>query len=81
VNAILPGAVAGSRIENVLAGRAKVSGRTVEDERSNAMAIQSVKRFVDPKDIASLAVFLASDAGKSISGQMIPIDNDMQMAS
>jgi NAD(P)-dependent dehydrogenase (short-subunit alcohol dehydrogenase family) len=81
VNAVLPGAVAGSRIENVLAGRAKVSGRTVEEERTSAMAIQSVKRFVDPKDIAALALFLASDAGKSISGQMIPIDNDMQAAS
>jgi Enoyl-(Acyl carrier protein) reductase len=40
------------------------------------MSIQSLKRFVDPKDIAALALFLASDAGKSISGQMLPIDND-----
>lgn len=28
--------------------------------------------------IASLAVFLASDAGKAISGQALAIDNDMQ---
>jgi hypothetical protein len=41
-----------------------------------ATSIQSLKRFVDPKDIAALAVFLASDAGKSISGQVLPIDND-----
>jgi len=81
VNAILPGAVAGSRIDNVLAGRAKLSGRAVEEERANAMAIQSLKHFVDPKDIAALALFLASDAAKSISGQMIPIDNDTQTAS
>jgi NAD(P)-dependent dehydrogenase (short-subunit alcohol dehydrogenase family) len=80
-NAILPGAVAGERIERVLAGRAQVSGKTVEDECRNAMSIQSLQRFVDPWDIAALAVFLASDAGKSISGQMLPIDNDMQMAS
>jgi hypothetical protein len=32
----------------------------------------------DPRDIATLVVFLASDAAKSISGQMLPIDNDMQ---
>lgn len=81
VNAILPGAVAGSRIERVLAGRAQLSGRSMDEERNEAMAIQSLQRFVDPKDIAALALFLASDAGKSISGQMIPIDNDMQMAS
>jgi NAD(P)-dependent dehydrogenase (short-subunit alcohol dehydrogenase family) len=40
-----------------------------------AMAMQGIKRFVDPKDIAALCVFLASDAGKSISGQILPIDN------
>lgn len=81
VNAILPGAVAGERIEKVLAGRAAVSGRTVEEERRAAMAIQSLQRFVDPRDIAALAVFVSSDAGKSISGQMLPIDNDIQTAS
>ncbi len=80
-NAILPGAVAGSRIEGVLAGRAKLSGHTLEQERESALSIQSLKRFVDPADIAALAVFLASDAGKSISGQMLPIDNDTAKAS
>jgi NAD(P)-dependent dehydrogenase (short-subunit alcohol dehydrogenase family) len=80
-NAILPGAVAGPRIEKVFEGRAKLSGRSVEEERKAAMAIQSLQRFVDPGDIAALAVFLASDAGKSISGQMLPIDNDTQQAS
>jgi NAD(P)-dependent dehydrogenase (short-subunit alcohol dehydrogenase family) len=75
-NAILPGAVEGSRIEAVFEGRAKHSGRSVEEERKAALANQSLKQFVDPRDIAALAVFLASDAGKSISGQMLPIDND-----
>ena len=80
-NAILPGAVEGERIERVLAGRAAASGRGLEDERRAAMAHQSIARFVDPADIAALAVFLASDAAKSISGQMLPIDNDMARAA
>jgi NAD(P)-dependent dehydrogenase (short-subunit alcohol dehydrogenase family) len=80
-NAILPGAVSGPRIEGVLAGRAKVSGKSLEEERKSALSIQSLQRFVDPQDIAALAVFLASDAAKSISGQMLPIDNDTQKAS
>jgi NAD(P)-dependent dehydrogenase (short-subunit alcohol dehydrogenase family) len=80
-NAILPGAVSGPRIEGVLAGRAKVSGKSLEEERKSALSIQSLQRFVDPEDIAALAVFLASDAAKSISGQMLPIDNDTQQAS
>jgi NAD(P)-dependent dehydrogenase (short-subunit alcohol dehydrogenase family) len=80
-NAILPGAVDGPRIQHVFEGRAKVSGKTLEEIKKEAMAVQSLKRFVDPRDIAALAVFLASDAAKSISGQMLPIDNDMQQAS
>ena len=80
-NAMLPGAVGGARIEKVFEGRAQASHRSVEEIRKQAMTVQSIKRLLDPKDIAALAVFLASDAAKSISGQMIPIDNDMQAAS
>jgi NAD(P)-dependent dehydrogenase (short-subunit alcohol dehydrogenase family) len=42
------------------------------------VANQSIKALVGPRDIAALAVFLASDAGTAISGQLLPIDNDMQ---
>lgn len=80
-NAVAPGAVGGQRIENVLAGRARAEGKSVEDERAAMLSIQTLKQFVDPKDIASLCVFLASDAGKSISGQVIPIDNGALKAS
>jgi NAD(P)-dependent dehydrogenase (short-subunit alcohol dehydrogenase family) len=79
-NAILPGAVGGARIEHVFEGRAKATHQPVEEIKKQAMAVQSIKRLVDPSDIAALAVFLASDAAKSISGQMLPIDNDMQSA-
>ncbi|WP_323754187.1 SDR family oxidoreductase [Marinobacter sp.] len=81
VNAILPGAVDGPRFQSVLEGRAKVSGRTVDEETQAALASQSIKRLVDPRHIADLAVFLASDSGRSISGQMLPIDCDMQHTS
>src|SRR5471032_1619734 len=79
-NAIAPGAVAGERIERVFAGRAQIGGKTLEQVRADAMGEQSIKAMIDPKDIAQLAVFLASDAAKSISGQVMPIDNDRQRA-
>jgi NAD(P)-dependent dehydrogenase (short-subunit alcohol dehydrogenase family) len=81
VNAILPGAVQGPRLQQVFEGRASTTGRSVAEEEAAALANQSIKRFVDPADIAALAVFLASDAARSISGQMIPIDGDSQSAS
>lgn len=79
-NAIAPGAVEGDRIERVFAGRAQISGRSIDEVRADAFAAQSIKAMVDPNDIAALAVFLASPAAKSISGQVIPIDNDRQKA-
>lgn len=77
-NAILPGAVEGDRIQRVFEGRAKVSGKSIEEIKEIAMANQSIKRLVEPRDIAALAVFLASDAAQAISGQSLSIDADMQ---
>jgi NAD(P)-dependent dehydrogenase (short-subunit alcohol dehydrogenase family) len=80
VNAIAPGAVAGERIQRVLQGRADAGGRSLAAVTADALSIQSLKRFTDPADIAALALFLASDSAKSISGQTIPIDGGSKAA-
>ena len=77
-NAIAPGAVDGERIQKVFRGRAEAPGQPLEYVKKEAMANQSLKRLVDPRDIAALALFLASDAAKSISGHVFPIDGDHQ---
>jgi NAD(P)-dependent dehydrogenase (short-subunit alcohol dehydrogenase family) len=78
VNAILPGGVNGDRFQAVLQGRAQASGRTVEHEAEHAMRNQSIKKLVEPRQIAALACFLASDHAATISGQTFPIDGDAQ---
>ena len=80
-NAILPGAVAGPRMDRVLEGRAAASGRSLEAERATALASRSIKSLTEASEIAALAVFLASDAAKSISGQALPIDGDRQQTT
>jgi NAD(P)-dependent dehydrogenase (short-subunit alcohol dehydrogenase family) len=80
VNAIAPGAVAGERADRVFKGRAQLSGRSVQEEMRLGLASQSIQELVDPADIAALAVYLAADAAKSISGQVLPIDGDLQRA-
>jgi NAD(P)-dependent dehydrogenase (short-subunit alcohol dehydrogenase family) len=42
--------------------------QSIEEVAKEALANPSVKRFVDPTDIAALAVFLASDQARSIVG-------------
>ena len=81
VNAILPGAVAGPRMDRVMEARAAATGLSLAAIAEAGMANQSLKAVVDPKDVAAFAVFLASDAAKSISGQALSIDGDMQRAS
>jgi NAD(P)-dependent dehydrogenase (short-subunit alcohol dehydrogenase family) len=80
VNAVLPGAVVGPRLQRVFEGRAALSGHSVAEEEAAELVNQSIQRFVDPAEIAALVLFLASDAARSISGQMIPIDGDAQRA-
>ena len=77
-NAILPGTVEGDRIERVFTARAKVSGKSLEEVKEQSMTDRSIKRLVDPKHVAALAFYLASDAAKMISGQSFPIDGDKQ---
>ena len=51
VNAILPGAVEGPRIERVLEGRAQVSGRSLAEARAAALAksrkLGAARRFLE----------------------------------
>lgn len=78
VNAVLPGAVDGERVQRVLQARADAMNISLEEVTQNALANQSLKQFVNPKHIADLCVFLASDSASSISGQILPIDGDKQ---
>jgi NAD(P)-dependent dehydrogenase (short-subunit alcohol dehydrogenase family) len=73
VNAIAPGAVAGDRIDRVIAGQAQVKGVSFEEERQRLVDRSPLKRMSTAEDIASLAVYLCSDAAKNLSGQCIAV--------
>jgi NAD(P)-dependent dehydrogenase (short-subunit alcohol dehydrogenase family) len=73
VNAIAPGAVEGDRIDRVIAGQAEVRGMAVEDMRRSFVERSPLKRMTTAEDIATLAVYLCSDAAKNLSGQCISV--------
>ena len=74
VNTIAPGAVSGPRMDGVLRARAAATGRDLDDVLTDALGIQSIKRFADPQDIAELALFLAGEHATTITGQTFAID-------
>jgi NAD(P)-dependent dehydrogenase (short-subunit alcohol dehydrogenase family) len=73
-NAICPGAVAGPRMEGVLQREAAAKGMTRDQVYAGYASGTSMGRFVDPCDIAAMAVFLGSDAARLVSGQVIAVD-------
>ena len=74
VNAICPGSVRGDRIDRVIQADAKEQGKTVEEIEELYLTQVSMKTFIDPTDVANLAMFLSSKAGRYISGQAIGLD-------
>lgn len=77
-NAICPGSVAGARMDNVIAAEAAHRGVDRAQVMAEYVGGQSIKRFVEPQEIADLCLFLASPAAKMISGQAIGVDGNTE---
>lgn len=73
-NAIAPGPVDGPRMEGVLAREAAAKGMTLDEVRAGYAAGMSMRRFIEARDIAAMAVFLASPAARLVSGQVVAVD-------
>ncbi|MBL8385296.1 MAG: SDR family oxidoreductase [Burkholderiales bacterium] len=78
VNAILPGVVAGARQDRVLAAKARARGVSVETQRAEALARVSMRTMVEADDIARAAVYLASDAGRYVSGERLSVGGNVE---
>ena len=73
-NAICPGSVNGPRIDRVIDAEAQAKGMTPDAVRQGYAAGTALKHLSDPEDVADMAVFLASDRARMISGQALAVD-------
>lgn len=78
VNAILPGIVRGARIEGVIRDRAEAAGLSYEDMEARYLANTSLRRMVEPEDVAGMALFLCSPAGANVSGEAISVCGNVE---
>lgn len=78
VNCIQPGVVAGDRIDRVAAAKAEAFGVTTEEMKQRMVEKVSMRTMVSAQDIANMALFLASDAGRHISGQALSVCGNVE---
>ena len=74
VNTLCPGSVEGPRMEGVLDREAAAKGMTRDQVYDGYASGTSMGSFVTAKDIADMAVFLASPEARLVSGQVISVD-------
>jgi NAD(P)-dependent dehydrogenase (short-subunit alcohol dehydrogenase family) len=79
VNCIQPGNVEGERINRVVEARARASGTSFDEQKRSLLDTTSLRTFVTAQDVANMALFLATDAGKHISGQALSVCGDLQV--
>jgi NAD(P)-dependent dehydrogenase (short-subunit alcohol dehydrogenase family) len=79
VNAVCPGKVEGERMDRVIAAAAEARGVSEEEVREEYLQLSSMRTFVTSQDVASLVLFICSEAGSRISGQAISVDGHTEI--
>jgi NAD(P)-dependent dehydrogenase (short-subunit alcohol dehydrogenase family) len=79
VNLISPGYVAGPRIDRVIAAQADALGIAPEEARSRFTAASPLGGLTASEDVAACAVFLASPAAASITGEDLNVSAGVAM--
>lgn len=73
-NAICPGSVDGPRMQGVIRREAEARGVADAEVRQSYAACVAMRSFIQPEDVADMAVFLASPQARFVSGQVIAVD-------
>ncbi len=74
VNNILPGATKTERLNSLFESRAKASGKSVDEIKSEWLGEIPSGRFAEPEELAYAAAFLASPLAGYINGINLPVD-------
>ncbi len=74
VNNILPGPIDTDRMKEIVEGKAKKTGRSIEEIIALEKAEVPAGRFGKPEEIAQAIAFLASPAAAYINGIYLPVD-------
>lgn len=74
VNTVCPGWTRTARVDQILAGQSTASGKSVAELEAKMAAQIPLRRVGEPRDVANLVLFLASEAASYITGTAIQVD-------
>lgn len=77
VNTICPGSVLTGRAESLLQRVAEKEKKSYADVLARSQAGIPIRRFATPKEIADVAVFLASERGSYVTGAALTVDGGL----
>jgi NAD(P)-dependent dehydrogenase (short-subunit alcohol dehydrogenase family) len=75
-NAVRPGLMDNDRLRRVLSRVAEQRGQTREVVEAEQLQYVSMRSKVSMREVADMLLFLASDAAKHVTGQIIAVDGD-----
>jgi len=73
VNAICPGFTDTDLLANSIGKISDASGMSEDEARKQLVSVNPQGRFVEPDEVAQMAVWLCSDAARSVTGQALAI--------
>ncbi|WP_298687762.1 SDR family oxidoreductase [uncultured Sphingomonas sp.] len=79
-NCVVPGAIETELMANWIRRSAAERGIDDAEMRHQTMATMALKTYSTPEDVANLALFLASDQARTITGQSINVDGGQVMS-
>ena len=79
-NCVVPGAIGTDLMVNYVKRVADEKGMSEDDMRRAILSDCAIKEYSTPEDVANLALFLASDQARTITGQSINVDGGLVMS-
>ncbi len=77
-NVICPGSIHGERMDRVIAAEASLKGISEQTVRGRYTRSNSMRTFIDARDIADMALFLCSDKARTVTGQIMNVDGHLE---
>jgi len=74
INVVCPGFTATGRMKELITARAEREGKPYEDVASGYYASVPLGRFAEPREVARVVAFLASDRAAYVTGTTVQVD-------